>query len=114
MLTSIIFDENGPYIQCHSDLCYEGNLATAREFLLYLFNKRKNVRRKEFVQATGQQEEAVKHLLSEMAVLKKKKNRTERVWKLSLPPDTEFLEKYPDVVERHAHHWAEETGMCVY
>ena len=56
----------------------------------------------------------MKHLLSEIAVLKKKKNRTERVWKLSLPPDTEFLEKYPDVVERHAHHWAEETGMCVY
>lgn len=88
-------------------------MATAREFLLFLFNKRRNVKRKEFVQATGLRAELVKQLLSEIAVLKKKKNRVERVWKLLHPPDAEFMHKFPHVVDRHAHHWAEETGMYV-
>ena len=95
----------------HSDLCYEGKMSTLREFLLLLFHKNRYVKRKEIVQASGIAADVVMQQLTEIAVRKKKQHKKEWVWKLILPADQDFIERYPHVVEKYDRYWEENTGM---
>lgn len=73
----------------------------ARDFLLWLFTKRRHVSRVEYAKRVRIPDYDMKQLFNELAVLDKET----RTWELVLPTDERFIAQFPDVVQRQNTFW---------
>lgn len=75
-------------------------MARARDYILCLLNEGRAVERKQISQTVRLPADELKNILCQFAKLKRNK-----AWVLCLPPDKDFIDKYPDVVERQNMWW---------
>lgn len=77
-----------------------------RDYLLYLLHSQEYVSRDAFAKKCGLSVDEGKELLDELTVLVRGRGR-----KLKVEPDEEFLEMYPEVVQRQNRIWEERKKM---
>eukprot|EP01117_Protostelium_nocturnum_P012598 TRINITY_DN4635_c0_g1_i4.p1 TRINITY_DN4635_c0_g1~~TRINITY_DN4635_c0_g1_i4.p1 ORF type:complete len:630 (-),score=151.80 TRINITY_DN4635_c0_g1_i4:194-1969(-) len=78
----------------------------ARDFLLLSFHSNEYVQRKDFNEKVGLHVDHAKDMLDKISLLEYEKG-----WKLKLPPDTDFMQKFPEVVTRQEVHWKEQKEV---
>jgi len=73
----------------------------ARDYLLWLFTQDRLVNRKIYTSRVRLPDHDVLELFNQLATFKSDIRR----WELKLPSDVRFIEKFPDIVQRHVSFW---------
>lgn len=76
-------------------------LIGARDYLLWLFTQDRFVNRLKYTSEVRLPDHDVLQLLNQLATFRKE----DKIWELKLPTDVEFIERYPDIVQRQASLW---------